>query len=283
VTSEVSGSTIGHTSAGPDAEPARVNILGVGISAINPAAALRMISRWIGEGERHYVCVSGVHGIMECQGDATLRRIHNRAGLVTPDGMPLVWLCRLKGYRRVERVYGPDLMLDCCRLSVERGYRHFLYGGMEGVPDLLAERLVQRFPGLRIVGGYSPPFRVLTTAEDEDVVRRINDAAPDIVWIGLSTPKQERWMAEHRARLHAPVLIGVGAAFDFHAGLKRQAPVWMRQSGLEWLFRLASEPRRLWKRYLINNPRFLGCLLHQALRHHEYEAARRRDAELPTN
>ena len=283
MTSRVSASTIDQRVSTPEVQVACVNILGVGVSAIDPPAALRTIDRWIASGERHYVCVSGVHGVMESQRDATLRRIHNRAGLVTPDGMPLVWLSRLKGHRTVARVYGPDLMLDCCRLSVERGYRHFLYGGMEGVPELLAGKLTTRFPGLQIVGSYSPPFRALTPAEDEAIVRRINEAEPDIVWIGLSTPKQERWMAEHRDRLRAPVLIGVGAAFDFHAGLKRQAPGWMRRSGLEWLFRLVTEPRRLWKRYLVNNPLFLGRLLHQTLRQHEYEAVRRRDVELPGN
>lgn len=259
----------------------RVNILGVGVSAINLGEALETIARWIAEREPQYVCVSGVHGLMECQRDATLRQIHNRAGMVTPDGMPLVWLSRLKGYPAVERVYGPDLMLDCCRLSVERGYRHFLYGGRGGVPELLTERLQRRFPGLLIVGCHSPPFRALTPAEDEDIVRRINDVEPDIVWVGLSTPKQERWMHEHRNGIQAPVLIGVGAAFDFHAGLLRQAPRWMRQSGLEWLFRLAMEPRRLWRRYLVNNPLFLGHLLLQVMHREEYEAMRRCDAELP--
>ena len=265
----------------PTASSPRANILGVGVSAINLGQALETITKWIEDGERRYVCVSGVHGLMECQRDATLRRIHNQAGLVTPDGMPLVWLSRLKGFAGVRRVYGPDLMLDCCRVSIERGYRHFLYGGAEGVPELLAQRLRQRFPGLRIVGCLSPPFRPLTPEEDESIVRRINDADPDIVWVGLSTPKQERWMHAHRDRVLAPVLVGVGAAFDFHAGLKRQAPRWMRHSGLEWLFRLGTEPRRLWRRYLVNNPLFLGHLLRQAVHQDEYETMRRLDLELP--
>ena len=265
----------------PTASPPRANILGVGVSAIDVGQALDTITKWIENGERRYVCVSGVHGLMECQRDATLRRIHNQAGLVTPDGMPLVWLSRLKGFGGVRRVYGPDLMLDCCRVSIERGYRHFLYGGADGVPELLAERLRQRFPGLRIVGCLSPPFRALSPEEDESIVRRINDADPDIVWVGLSTPKQERWMHAHRDRILAPVLIGVGAAFDFHAGLKRQAPRWMRHSGLEWLFRLGTEPRRLWRRYLVNNPLFLGYLLRQVVHQDEYETMRRLDLELP--
>jgi len=229
------------------------------------AQALSIIDGWIARRQRHYVCVSGVHGVMESQQDRALKRIHNDAGLVTPDGMPLVWLCRLHGHAHVERVYGPDLMLALCARSLLKGHKHFFYGGAEGVPELLANNLRRRFPGLRVEGGYSPPFRPLSGEEDERIVDMINQADPDIVWIGLSTPKQERWMAEHVGRLTAPVLIGVGAAFDFHAGLKRQAPHWMQRGGLEWLFRLATEPRRLWRRYLANNPLFVLLVLQQAL------------------
>jgi len=245
--------------------PPRVNILGVGISAINMEMALETIEDWIVTRAPHYVCVTPVHGVMEGQQDPDLRRILNASGLTTPDGMPLVWLSRLKGFRHVSRVYGPDLMLTLCERSVEQGYRHFFYGGAEGVPEQLAVRLQQRFPGLLVVGTYSPPFRPLTPAEDVQVVEMINRAKPDIVWIGISTPKQDRWMAAHVGQLTAPVLIGVGAAFDFHAGLKPQAPHWMQRSGLEWFFRLLTEPRRLWKRYLINNPLFLMLILMQAL------------------
>jgi N-acetylglucosaminyldiphosphoundecaprenol N-acetyl-beta-D-mannosaminyltransferase len=227
--------------------------------------ALSIIDRWIAHRQQHYVCVTGVHGVMESQRDEGLRRIHNDAGLVTPDGMPLVWLSRLHGHSHVGRVYGPDLMLALCEHSLSKGYNHFFYGGGEGVPELLANNLQRRFRGLRIVGGYSPPFGLLSDAEDERIVEAINEADPDIVWIGLSTPKQERWMTEHVGRLTAPVLIGVGAAFDFHAGLKKQAPRWMQRSGLEWLFRLAAEPRRLWRRYLVNNPLFVVLMLQQAL------------------
>jgi N-acetylglucosaminyldiphosphoundecaprenol N-acetyl-beta-D-mannosaminyltransferase len=243
----------------------RVNILGVRASAINMAQALDTIEGWIAQRQTYYVCVTGVHGIMESQVNDSLRRVHNAAGLVTPDGMPLVWLARLHGFRHVERVYGPDLMLALCERSILKGYRHFLYGGAEGVPERLANRLKQRYPELQIVGSYSPPFRPLTDEEDEQIVQTINAADPDIVWIGLSTPKQERWMAEHLGRLTAPVLIGVGAAFDFHSGLKNQAPRWMQRSGLEWLFRFASEPRRLGRRYLVNNPLFVLKVLQQAL------------------
>ena len=250
---------------GPTMMMPRVNILGVGVSAINMTMALHTIDGWIARHEAHYVCITGVHGVMESQRDAELRRIHNTAGLVTPDGMPLVWLSRLMGFSHVERVYGPDLMLAVCQHSLEKGYRHFFYGGAPRVPETLVARLQSRFPGLQIAGMDSPPFRPLTLEEDETVVAHMNAAHPDIVWVGLSTPKQERWMADHVGRLTAPVLIGVGAAFDFHAGLKKQAPRWMQRSGMEWAFRLMSEPRRLWRRYLINNPWFLWLILHQFL------------------
>jgi N-acetylglucosaminyldiphosphoundecaprenol N-acetyl-beta-D-mannosaminyltransferase len=236
--------------------------------------ALATIERWLGRREQHYVCITGVHGIMESQRDAALRRIHNRAGLVTPDGMPLVWLSRLHGHSHVERVYGPDLLLACCERSVARGDRHFFYGGGAGVAQRLADRLCGRFPGLVVAGTCTPPFRPLSAAEDDAIVREINRADPDIVWIGLSTPKQERWMSAHVGRLHAPVLVGVGAAFDFHAGLKKQAPRWVGQSGFEWLFRLATEPRRLWRRYLTNNPAFIWRVLLQSAGLGRYELSR---------
>lgn len=219
--------------------------------------ALSTIDAWIRRNEHQYVCITGVHGVMECQRDHTLLEIHNRAGMVTPDGMPLVWIGRSMGETHVTRVYGPDLLLAVCQVSVRKGYRHFFYGGKAGVPDLLARRLKARFPGLSVAGTFSPPFRDLTLAEDAELIRAINDAAPDIVWVGLSTPKQERWMAAHIHQLTAPVLVGVGAAFDFHAGLKRQAPTWMQRSGLEWFFRVINEPIRLGPRYLLNNPLFV--------------------------
>jgi len=238
-------------------KPERTDILGVGVSAINMEMALDAIDQWIAERQREYVCITGVHGVIESQNDPELRDILNRAGLVTPDGMPLVWVSRLKRQRHVSRVYGPDLMTDLCAGSVSKGYRHFLYGGASDVPGRLAEELQRRFPGIRIVGHFSPPFRPLTPEEDEAVVRQINESGADIVWVGLSTPKQEYWMAAHLGRFEAPVMIGVGAAFDFLAGLKTQAPRWMQRSGLEWLYRLLTEPRRLWRRYLRIVPLFL--------------------------
>lgn len=250
----------------PDPPIPRVDVLGVQVSAVNMDQTLDILDHWITEGINKYVCVTGVHGVMESRRDETLQQIHNAAGLVTPDGMPLVWWTRSCGWRHVRRVYGPDLLLACCQRSITTGYRHFFYGGQEGVAELLARRLTKRFPGLIIAGTYTPPFRALTEHEEENVVNIINGAAPDIVWVGLSTPKQEYWMAEHVGRLDAPVLIGVGAAFDFHAGLKRQAPVWMQHNGLEWLFRLGNEPRRLWKRYLLNNPAFVWLALQEIWR-----------------
>jgi len=228
------------------------------------AQAVATVEGWIEQRQRHYVCVTGVHGVMESQRDENLRRTHAGAGLVTPDGMPLLWLGRLRGFTHMNRVYGPDLMLQLCERSVAEGYRHYLYGGGEGIAQRLSEKLRERFPGIRMVGAHSPPFRPLTPEEDEEVVRRINVARPDIVWVGLGTPKQERWMEAHRDRLEASVLIGVGAAFDFHSGAKRQAPRWMQNSGLEWLFRLANEPRRLWRRYLVNNTWFVTLVLAEA-------------------
>lgn len=244
----------------------RVDVLGVKVSAIHMEQALDVIDDWITTGIRRYVCVTGVHGVMESRRDPRLQRIHNDAGLVTPDGMPLVWWSKSRGWRHTGRVYGPDLMLACCERSIAAGYRHFFYGGNDGVADLLAQKLSKRFPGLSVAGTLTPPFRPLSAEEDADIVRRINDAGADIVWIGLSTPKQEYWMADHLDRIDAPVMIGVGAAFDFHAGLKKQAPVWMQQTGLEWFFRLATEPRRLWKRYLRNNPAFVLLALQELWR-----------------
>jgi N-acetylglucosaminyldiphosphoundecaprenol N-acetyl-beta-D-mannosaminyltransferase len=235
----------------------RADILGVRVSAINPDDAVATIECWIGERSHNYVCITGVHGIMESQRDLRLRAIHNAAGLVTPDGMPLVWLSRWLGKQRTRRVYGPDLMRRLTEISAARGYRQFYYGGAEGVAEQLKERLSKVHPALQVVGTLCPPFRPLTVEEDQTIVETINAARPDIVWVGLSTPKQEYWMASHLGRVDAPVLIGVGAAFDFLAGTKQQAPRWMQRSGLEWLFRLLSEPRRLWRRYFYIVPTFM--------------------------
>ncbi len=246
-------------------EPSSLNVLGVRVDAIDMSAALRFFDEAIGANARTYVCVTGVHGVMESQRDPHLRAIHNRAGLVTPDGMPLVWLGKLQGASRMDRVYGPDLLLEVCARSVEQGYRHFFFGGAEGVAEQLAQRLQGRFPGLQVVGHYTPPFRQLTQEEEADLERVVAAAKPDIMWVGLSTPKQERFMSRMVGRLEVPVRVGVGAAFDFHAGRKRQAPRWMQRSGLEWFFRMVTEPRRLAGRYMRNNPLFIALVTAQLL------------------
>jgi N-acetylglucosaminyldiphosphoundecaprenol N-acetyl-beta-D-mannosaminyltransferase len=236
----------------------RVDVLGVGISAINMEMAVAEVTRWVEQGERHYVCVTGVHGVMESQRDPELLRIHNGSGLTTPDGMPMVWAGRKAGAAWMSRVYGPDLMLAVLERAAERGWKSFLYGGNDGVAEVLAGKLTARIPGLSIVGTHCPPFRPLSPEEDAAIVEQINASGAHLVWIGLSTPKQERWMAAHVGRLNAAALFGVGAAFDFHAGLVPQAPAWMQRNGLEWFYRLTKEPRRLWRRYFRNNPAFVA-------------------------
>jgi N-acetylglucosaminyldiphosphoundecaprenol N-acetyl-beta-D-mannosaminyltransferase len=243
-------------SAGPIRDD-RVDILGVGVSPVNLDDAIATIERWISERNRNYVCITGVHGVMESRRDQRLRRIHNEAGMVTPDGMPLVWLLRRLGKHRTERVYGPDLMRKMTAISSQRGYRQFYYGGSEGVADKLKQGLVNAHPNLQVAGALCPAFRELTPDEDQADIDAINMARPDIIWVGLSTPKQEFWMARHLGLIEAPVMVGVGAAFDFLSGTKRQAPRWMQRNGLEWLFRLCSEPRRLWRRYAYIVPGFI--------------------------
>lgn len=248
----------GITSKIQTKQPPRVNVLGVGISAMDLDSAAAAVLGALEQRSRGYVCVTGVHGVMEAQADPAFRRILNQAFLNTPDGMPMVWMGRCQGFRNIGRVYGPDLMLKVCELSVSRGCTHFFYGGAPGVATALKQRLEHRFPGLKTVGAYAPPFRPLSALEESDLVNRVSEAKPDVFWVGLSTPKQEKFMAEYWPRLEATLFLGVGAAFDFHTGRQPQAPRWMQRSGLEWLFRLGCEPRRLWKRYLRNNPLFLA-------------------------
>ena len=259
-------------SAGPIRDD-RVDILGVGVSPINLDDAIATIERWISEGSRNYVCITGVHGVMESRRDQRLRCIHNDAGMVTPDGMPLVWFSRFCGKSRTDRACGTDLMRKMTVVSSQRGYRQFYYGGAEGVADKLKQALITAHPKLDVAGTLCPPFRELTPEEDRAVVAAINAARPDIVWVGLSTPKQEFWMANHLGRIEVPVMVGVGAAFDFLAGTKRQAPRWIQRNGLEWLFRLCSEPRRLWRRYAYSVPGFIilavGDLARRAIRRSE--------------
>jgi N-acetylglucosaminyldiphosphoundecaprenol N-acetyl-beta-D-mannosaminyltransferase len=233
----------------------RFVVLGVGVGALQIPDVVAHMERWInGRSGGHFIAFTGMHGVTEAQRDPTLKEILNTADMVVADGMPLVWLGRWHGHAMRRRVYGPELMETFCRQTGPR-YRHYFYGGGPGVADRLADILGQRY-GVRTVGTYSPPFRPLTEEEDAEVERRIQAAAPDIVWVGLSTPKQERWMYRHRSRLAVPVMAGVGAAFNFLTGTVKQAPAWMRENGLEWFFRLTQEPRRLWRRYLVLGPKF---------------------------
>jgi N-acetylglucosaminyldiphosphoundecaprenol N-acetyl-beta-D-mannosaminyltransferase len=234
-----------------------IDVLGVRISVIDQDHAREILFNAVRRGRRGYVTVTGVHGVMEAQDDENFRAILNNALLTTPDGMPMVWMGKLQGQASITRVYGPDLMLNLCEHSCAENFSHFFYGGVAGVADELARQLAQRFPGLNIAATYSPPFRPLNPDELAELQKRVEAALPDFFWVGLSTPKQERFMAEHLDLLpQTKIMIGVGAAFDLLTGRVKQAPPWMQRSGLEWLFRLSQEPRRLGKRYLINNPRF---------------------------
>ncbi|MGH3518019.1 MAG: WecB/TagA/CpsF family glycosyltransferase [Haloechinothrix sp.] len=239
----------------------RVEVLGVGVSVTSLPHAVDTVERWIECREQHYVCVSGVHGVMESQQDPELLAIHNASGLTVPDGAPLLWAGRYVGASGMGRVRGPDLLPAIAERAARKSWRIFLYGGAPGTPELLADKLTERYPGLVIAGTCAPPFRALTAAEQDEVVDRINAADADIVMVGLSTPKQERWMAWAMRKIKAPAMFGFGAAFDIHAGLVPEAPAWIRPTGFEWAYRLAKNPRRLARRYLRNNPRFVASVL----------------------
>jgi N-acetylglucosaminyldiphosphoundecaprenol N-acetyl-beta-D-mannosaminyltransferase len=247
----------------PTSEQTRVNILGVGVSAVNMEGALHQTESLLDRGGKGYVCVTGVHGIMEAQSDEAFRDILNRSFLTTPDGMPTVWLGRIHGFKDMSRVYGPDYMAALCERSVAKGYRHFLYGGKEGVAEELRAELTRRFPGLQIVGTYTPPFRPLNAEEENDLRSQLETSQADVLWCGLSTPKQERFISSYYDRMPVKLMVGVGAAFDLLSGNLDEAPDWMKKSGLQWLYRLIKEPRRLWRRYLINNPKFAWLTLLQ--------------------
>ena len=235
----------------------RFNVLGTGVHALTLDGLVRDLIDRRTERRRGYVCCATAYNVNLARSDTALRQAYNRALCTTPDGMPLVWLARAHGYRATTRVYGPDLLLALCAAGRAAGLRHYFFGGVPGVAERLRDTLTARFPGLIVAGVSTPPFRELTPGEFDRLRNDIARAQADVVWIGLSTPKQEKFMADAWERLDASVLIGVGAAFDFHSGRVRQAPRWMQRSGLEWLHRLGTEPRRLWKRYLVHNPMFV--------------------------
>jgi N-acetylglucosaminyldiphosphoundecaprenol N-acetyl-beta-D-mannosaminyltransferase len=261
--------------------PQMVNVCGIPLALTDYERTLDWIDAKVARQAREYICVCNVHAVMASAEDAELRTALLGSSLNLPDGQPLVWAMSALGHRLDDRVYGPELMARSCARSAASGQRLYLYGGRnQGALVQLTLNLRQRYPGVRIVGGYSPPHRPLTADERAEVVHQINAARADVVWVGIGVPKQEKWMAQLRSELRAPVLIGVGAAFDFHAGLVPQAPPWMQELGLEWAYRLAHEPRRLWRRYTRYNPRFVRDFGRQLVAHRR--ALRAGDAD-PTD
>jgi len=252
--------------AAAGAVPSR-DVLGVPVSLVDYDRTMAVMDDLIERRARGFVCVAPVHALMVAQDDPEMLAALRGATLVVPDGMPVVWAANLLGRRSLDdRVYGPELMLRYSQRCAERGHRVWLYGGRDqGSLVQLALSLRRRHPGIRVVGGYSPPFRPLDEQEEEAVARQINQARPDVLWVGIGVPKQEKWMARMRERLDVPVMCGVGAAFDFHAGRVPMAPAWMQERGLEWVYRTWQEPRRLLGRYLTTNPRFLGAFARQYL------------------
>ena len=235
----------------------KFEILGVKISAINMEDACDIIRQAITSRKKIYISVCPVSTVMECLKDQKMLVSVNSATLATPDGMPVVWLGKMKGHSNIRRVYGPDLMLEACKISAEKGFKNYFYGSSEQVLEKLQKKLKSVFSGLNITGLYSPSFSKLSESEDEEIIKMINNSDSDILWVGLGSPKQDIWMYEHRDKLSVPVMIGVGAAFDFISGTKKQAPKLVQKIGMEWLFRLISEPKRLWKRYFFGNAQFL--------------------------
>jgi N-acetylglucosaminyldiphosphoundecaprenol N-acetyl-beta-D-mannosaminyltransferase len=243
-----------------------VDILGVNIDAQTFTEATATLLRWAEDDGKRYVCTCPVYTLMMCRERPDVHRAVSAADMVTADGMPIVWLQRRLGAPPAERVYGPDVLLALCAATANTNVSHYFWGGLPGVPEALVAGLTARFPGLKVAGMYSPPVGEVGTQPDPAVVDRLNGAGASIIWVGLGSPKQDLWMELYRPALNAPLLIGVGAAFDMLAGIKRQAPRWMQRSGLEWLYRLLQEPGRLGKRYLVYNPRFIWLLFrHQLL------------------
>ena len=239
----------------------KIDILGVQINATTLDLTSQKILNWIEQRRAAYVCVVPVSTVVECQSRPDYRKIVNEADIATPDGMPLVWLGRFKGNKIIQRTYGPDLMLKLCESGQKQGVKHFFYGGAPGVLNQLETRLKNDFSAIHIAGKYSPPFTEQIDTLDDGIVQEINRLKPDILWVALGSPKQDFWIYKHRDKLEVPVMLGIGAAFDFLSGAKRQAPRWIQNAGLEWLFRLCCEPRRLWRRYLVGNSKFIYYLI----------------------
>jgi len=243
-----------------------VDILGVDVAPVSIPKVIDLLDVLMGKGLSGYVTVTGVHGLMKSQKSTEVKIAHEASWLTVPDGMPLVYIGRLLGYRMMRRCYGPDLMAAVAGHSVEKGYTHFFYGGNVGVAELLKKKMKEKFPGIKIVGTYTPPFRPLNSRERSELINTVEMLRPDFFWVGLSTPKQELFMREYSGQLKTKVMFGVGAAFDFHTGNIKSANPWIQKFALEWLFRLLQEPKRLYKRYLVNNPLFIINLLLQLLK-----------------
>jgi N-acetylglucosaminyldiphosphoundecaprenol N-acetyl-beta-D-mannosaminyltransferase len=252
----------------------QINVLGVGVHAVDMRSAASLFEARIRDGGKAYVCLTGVHGIMEAQRDAGLKSILAEALLVAPDGMPTVWIGHMQGFPAMQRVFGPDLMIDIIGREEFRNCSHFFCGGKPGVAESLRDAMLRRFPWVKIIGTYSPPFRRMTAMEESELEAKVRSLQPDIIWVGLSTPKQERFMARYLPVLDTKLMVGVGAAFLFHTGAIKDSPNWVKHAGLQWLHRLLQEPSRLWRRYLLNNPRFIFYALLQSigLKHYALEA-----------
>lgn len=239
----------------------KYKILDVDISVTNLKDTYQQILQWIEVKRQAYICIAPVSTIVDCRRDPAYRAVVNGAGMVTPDGMPLVWLGRLKGFKNIERTCGSGLMPYVCNQGQDKGLRHFFYGGTPETLLKLSSSLMSRFTSLQIAGTHAPEMQPVGQVEAEKIIEKINRAKPDILWVGLGSPKQDFWMANHRDQLDVPIMVGVGAAFDFLSGMKLQAPKWIQRGGLEWLFRLLCEPRRLWKRYLVGNTLFIYWII----------------------
>ncbi len=233
------------------------DVLGIDIDPTNMERALDHVRESLGGSRKGYVCVAGVHGVMEARRDHRLNPIYAGSEMTLPDGMPLVWIGRLQGHEAMRRVTGPDLMLEVFRREEFSHCRHFFYGGAPGIAEELKASLVSRFPWVSVVGTYTPPYCDLSADEESDLIARVSEVRPDIIWVGISTPRQELFMARYLARLDTKLMFGVGAAFDYHTGRIRDCDEWIKQVGMQWLHRLLQDPKRLWKRYLRNNPAFL--------------------------
>jgi len=245
-------------------------VLGIAVEALNMDRTLERIVTELEERRKGYICMAGVHGIMEAHRDPRLAAIYASAAITAPDGTPTVWVGRWQGHRKMQRVAGPELMLEVFRREEFAHYTHFLYGGDKGVAEQLKECLTRRFPHTRIVGTYMPPFRDLNKAEAESLIERVRELKPDIIWVGISTPQQERFMQRYLRQLDTTLMFGVGAAFDYHTGRIRDSPQWVKNIGMQWLHRLIQDPRRLWKRYLRNNTAFLWHIALQLIGLRDY-------------